>query len=179
MTDRLTDLAWFSLGRKLRCHFFLVAEYKRPGYLWEASKLVLLCKLPSPFCSAHSPARFVSSSQVSQLAWRNLYKVNTTKNHTCFAARLSHKQKVRPFPLFAICISSPRKRLLLFWGFQYTQNVTCGDIACARRLNPGLSTGLLHFASVTLETSPTRVIYCTSGKWDLHFCFLFYFGGGP
>ena len=33
--------------------------------------------------------------------------------------------------------------------------------------------------SVKLEISPTRVIYRRSSKWNLYFCFLYYFGGGP
>ena len=98
------------------CHF-LCCGYK---YEWKTGKALGSLEIcaassafPSPFCSAHSPAVSWTRPRLHNLLNRiSIINKLERPKITSFAARLSHKQKVKTFRPFAIGISSPRKQLL-------------------------------------------------------------------
>jgi len=104
--------------------------HERPGKLrklWEASKFVLLECISPPFCSAYSPA---GSLLVPGFTISNINDINRFIERpkiTSFAARLSHKQKVRTFFPFAIGVFSPKTAFKHYFGGLTFRNVKYGD----------------------------------------------------
>jgi len=98
------------------CHF-LCCGYK---YEWKTGKSLGSLEIwaassafPSPFCSAHSLAVSWTRPRLHNFLNRiSIINKLERPKITCFAARLSHKQKVKTFRPFAIGISSPQKQLL-------------------------------------------------------------------
>ena len=149
------------------CHFLCCGHtvYERPGSPHKAcGKPRNLCSFPSANLfnvvqSMHSPVGSCTRSRLHNLlsGIADTSKPKRPKN-TSSIARLYHEWKARTFLLLAIslCWKQPLSISFLVGGLE-----------------------VKHTCTVTVEISPTRVIYETAHKWKLYLLFLHYFGGGP